>query len=183
MKITAADRAAVAASNTKSKMSDAAKTKLRCIDEHDKINQRAEEQFVAAFQQLPKDVPAMRHVLRRIFPFIGALHVREHRSDFGDEYSITRMAQKLLAGLTSGLCPQRVIDVALLAELTPDELRMTDDAFEKELAIHAGMRHRVNGKLTATDKHIHGVKRGSLEEKQRRMLKRSNRSTTPALAA
>jgi len=162
MKITAEDRAAVANRKTKPKMSDAAKAKLRNISEHDKIDQQAEQNFSEAFQRLPRDVPAMRYVLRKILPTIGALAIREHKSGRGDEYNIMRMAQKLLAGVTSGLRPQRVIDVVLLAELTPDELRMTDDAFEKELAIHAIMRHRVSGK----------VKRGSLEEKQQQMRKR-----------
>jgi hypothetical protein len=131
LKITEGDRAAVrAAEDQKPKMSQRAKDALRDMNEHAKEDRLAEERFIAAFERLPQNVPAMRYVLRKVFP------------ECGDQCALTRMAMKLIACLASGLRPACVHDVAFLAELTAAEFEMSEAAFEAELAKHSAKRYR-----------------------------------------
>lgn len=158
MKITEADRQAVRVQRAvKHKMTEQAKAALRGRSEHERINKEAGEKFLAAFDKLPKEVPAMRYVLRKIFSSAfeaQTLEVIWH----GDDYELrvvpkpgepvphlTRMAQKLLASLESGLRPapeSATSDIVFLATLTPAEERMTEKQFEAELRIHAEMKHK-----------------------------------------
>jgi len=137
MKITEQDRQAARAAHEQQRvrMSEAAKAKLREQNERDKTNSAAESLFVERFMKLPREVPAMRYVLRKIYDAeLGAettAPVAQH---------LSRMAEKVLACLAGGLVPACVHDVALMAELAQDELKMVPEIWDAQLEHYAHPR-------------------------------------------
>jgi len=147
MRITEQDRVAARAEREQHapRMSEEAKRKLKEQNEHDRTNKSAEERVLAWFLRLPKDVSTMRYVLRKIFPLVSAVVVRTKYPDYGDRFNLDRAARKLLAGLDSGLVPTAeniVQQIAFMSELTPYEIRMSDEAFVIELLKQANTKHR-----------------------------------------
>lgn len=158
MHITEADReSARAAREARPKMTESAKAALRARNEHERASKLADDKFVATFNRVPKDMTAMRYVLRTIFvepaPTLEVLFT-------GDDYvlrelprdpkmklpyfieHLTRVALKLLSQLDAGLRPTSPSDVVLMATLTPNEEKMTDPQFDAELIKHAAVYSR-----------------------------------------
>ena len=106
-------------------MSESAKRKLRTANDAIKADQLATERFAALFRRLPKEIPVLVELYKRIYA-----HDRERITDD----TLLRMSQKLVWSLRHGWQVGSVCDVILMGALTADEGEMPEEAFAKHLA-------------------------------------------------
>lgn len=106
-------------------MSVKAVERMRGLADERKREAEAEQRLVAEFTRLPKDSWTMRQVLGRITR--PATEARMTAKEIDDYYD--RRTLKLRRSLASGLRPTSAFDAVFLAELTPEEERLSEGLF------------------------------------------------------